>query len=49
MKYIELKINKIKNPCLRCIHCYCDIEKKPCKGCNKNNGSVDNFEEARLK
>jgi hypothetical protein len=39
----ELKMHKIKNPCLECIYLHGKIDKEPCLNCNKNNGVKDNF------
>lgn len=42
---VELKLNRIKNPCLSCVHLHCKIDKGECVTCNKNNGNIDNFKE----
>lgn len=41
----ELKLNKIKNPCLKCLYLNNKINKYPCLNCNKNNGKENNYQE----
>jgi hypothetical protein len=41
----ELKLNKIKNPCISCLYLHGKIDSEPCLNCNKNNGNVDNYKE----
>ena len=41
---LELKLNKIKNPCLSCIHLDEKRDSKSCSNCLCNNGTELNLE-----
>jgi hypothetical protein len=41
----ELKLNRIKNPCLACTYLHNKRDGEKCINCNKNMGEVDNYKE----